>query len=101
MMKNIKLLTSFVVLMILTVVVNVSAENYTQSSSKHRVYYRDNGKSYTTHYSIDSSGSQIYAVVGGYINDVPVYFPAGSGVSAPRVAEITKTIDSFHYHKHY
>lgn len=100
-MKKIKLIFSIMVLMMTTVGVNVFAENYTESSSTHRVYYRDNGKNYTTHYSIDSSGNQIYAVVGGYVNDVSVYYPAASGVSTPRVAEITKTIDSFHYHKHY
>lgn len=99
-MKKIKLGFGILLLMMITVGVNVFAENYTESSSTHRVYYRDNGKNYTTHYSIDSSGSQIYAVVAGYVNDISVYYPVYSGVSAPRVAELTKTIDTFHYHHH-
>lgn len=95
-MKKIKLIFSIMVLMMTTVGVNVFVENYTESSSTHRLYYRDNGKNYTTHYSIDSSGSQIYAVVAGYVNEISVYYPVYSDVSAPRVAELTKTIDTFH-----
>lgn len=97
-MKKIKLCFGILLLMIVTVGLNVFAENYTESTSTHRKYYRDYGKNYTTHYSINSSGGQIYAVVAGYVNDIAVFFPVYSGVTAPRVAELTKTIDSFHYH---
>lgn len=80
-------------LIISTIGLNASAQVYTSTSSNHRIYYRDGAAdpgSYTTHYSLSSSGPAIYASLYGEVDGHRNIYYHYFGTSNPRVAEIIK-----------
>ena len=85
-------------------VTNVFAQIYTETTSSHRVYYRDGYQgpgSYSTHYSVFDAGNSIYATVAGYVDGKPTIAMDSSGTTAPRVAEAIGWFNgNSHTHNH-